>query len=87
MEYRLIANTGIHMTTFPLEINSQEKYKMWFHEWYDTSNGQWKLDLVHEYSTEDGLAYFKKTCHTLTSSTYWKITSDNIFRVNSKNNL
>lgn len=60
MEYTLIANTGIHMTTFPLEINSQEKYKMWFHEWYDTANGRWKLDLVHEYTTEDGLAYFKK---------------------------
>lgn len=39
MDYSLIANTGIHMTTFPKEINIREKFTLWFHEWYDTSDG------------------------------------------------
>ena len=45
MQYSLIANSGIQMFTFKLKLNLQDKFKMWFHEWYDTSNGQWRLDL------------------------------------------
>ena len=28
---------------------------MWFREWYDTSNGQWRLDLAHEVTTGDAV--------------------------------
>ena len=38
-EHTLIANSGIQIITFPLRINTQEKFKMWYHEWYDTENG------------------------------------------------
>ena len=48
MQYTLIANSGIQMFTFKLKLDIQNKFKMWFHEWYDTSNGQWRLDLAHE---------------------------------------
>lgn len=37
MAYSLIANSGIHITTFPLEIRIKEKFSLWFHEWYDTT--------------------------------------------------
>lgn len=37
-EHTLIANSGIQIITFPLRINTQEKFKMWYHEWYDLSS-------------------------------------------------
>ncbi len=49
------------MFTFPLKINSQEKYKLWFHEWYDTENSQWHLDPIYESRTEDYCIYYNKT--------------------------
>lgn len=60
MQYSLIANSGIQMFTFKLRLNLQDKFKMWFHEWYDTSNGQWRLDLVHEVITDDTMLYYDK---------------------------
>lgn len=60
MQYTLIANSGIQLFTFKLELNVQDKFKMWFHEWYDTSNGQWRLDLVHEVITDDTMLYYNK---------------------------
>lgn len=60
MEYTLIANSGIQMFTFPLRINMQDRFKQWFHEWYDTESGEWKLELVHEVHTEDCTLYYKK---------------------------
>lgn len=60
MQYSLIANSGIQMFTFKLRLNLQDKFKMWFHEWYDTSNGQWRLDLVHEVITDDTMMYYDK---------------------------
>ena len=56
----LIANSGIQILTFKLKINAQDKFKMWFREWYDTSNGQWRLDLAHEVTTEDSVLYYDK---------------------------
>ena len=56
----MIANSGIQLLTFRLKLNVQEKFKMWFHEWYDTSNGQWRLELVHEVSTENKVLYYDK---------------------------
>lgn len=60
MDYTLIANSGIQLMTFHLDLDIQNKFKMWFHEWYDTANGQWRLDLVHEAITEDCAYYYDK---------------------------
>ena len=60
MQYSLIANSGIQLFTFNLKVNVQDKFKMWFHEWYDTGNGQWRLDLVHEVATEDNVLFYNK---------------------------
>lgn len=60
MEYSLIANTGIHMTTFPLEINLKDKFSLWFHEWFDTTEGEWILDLAQEVTTETNRYFYKK---------------------------
>lgn len=60
MEYSLIANSGIQLFTFRLKINTQDRFKQWFHEWYDTESGEWKLELVHEVNTEDCTVYYKK---------------------------
>ena len=60
MECTLIANSGIHLITVPLELDVQEKFKMWFHEWYDTSEGEWKLELAEQVNFEEGTVYYKK---------------------------
>ncbi len=59
MEYSLIANSGIQLFTFRLKINTQDRFKQWFHEWYDTASGEWKLELVHEVCTDDCTVYYK----------------------------
>lgn len=58
MEYSLIANTGIHVMTFQIEVNTQDPHKMWFHEWYDKKNGEWRLDAVYKLASED--VYYNK---------------------------
>lgn len=58
--YSLIANSGIHMMTFPLELDFQEKFKMWFHEWYDTTEGEWKLELAEQINFNEGTVYYSK---------------------------
>ena len=60
MDYTIIANSGIQVATIRLSLDMQDKFKMWFHEWYDTSCGQWKLDLVHEATTDDTAVYYNK---------------------------
>ena len=60
MDHTFIANSGIQMATLKLSLDTQDKFKMWFHEWYDTSNGQWKLDLVHEAITDDTQVFYNK---------------------------
>ena len=61
MPERLIANSGIQFLTFDLNLSEQDGFKMWFHEYYDTENTRWNLDLVHEVRTEDyPLYYYKK---------------------------
>ncbi|MDE6535624.1 MAG: virulence factor SrfB [Muribaculaceae bacterium] len=60
MEYTLIANSGIQLFTFRLKINTQDRFKQWFHEWYDSESGEWKLELVHQISTDFGTFFFKK---------------------------
>lgn len=59
-EIKLIANSGIQIFTFPASIDFQEKFKMWYHEWYDTENGEWVLTPVYELRTEDECVYYEK---------------------------
>lgn len=59
-EFSFIANSGIQIITLPLDIYTQEKFKMWYHEWYDANDGKWHLDPVYELPTEDGYFYYKK---------------------------
>lgn len=56
----LIANTGIHIASFDFEINTREKFSLWFHEWYNTTEGEWVLDLVQEVTTDVNRYFFKK---------------------------
>ena len=48
----LIANTGIQYYTVPLEIDLNDSFKMYFHEWYDTRDEQLKLEIAHYFSEE-----------------------------------
>lgn len=56
----LIANSGIHIATLDLTINTREKFSLWFHEWYDTTDGVWVLDLAQEVNTETNRYFYKK---------------------------
>ncbi len=58
--HTLIANTGIQILTLRISIDTQEKFKLWYHEWYDTDNGEWRLDPVYELRTEDECLYYNK---------------------------
>lgn len=49
----LIANTGIQLFTFSLEINLNDTFKMYFHEWYDTVDNQQKLEIAHYFSQDE----------------------------------
>ena len=60
MQYTLIANSGIQLFTFKVKVSIQDKFKMWFHEWYDTGEGKWRMDLVQEVTTEDNVLFYNK---------------------------
>jgi hypothetical protein len=60
MEYSLIANSGIHITILDFDINIRERFSLWFHEWYDTTDGVWVLDLAQEVNTETNRFFYKK---------------------------
>ena len=49
----LIANSGIQLFTVPIEFDTNDNFKMYFHEWYDVSNQQLKLELAHHFSDQD----------------------------------
>jgi len=49
----LIANTGIHYFTIPLEINLNDYFKMYFHEWFDIEDEQLKLEIAHYFPEDD----------------------------------
>lgn len=59
-EHSLIANSGIQVITLSLDINTQDKFKMWYHEWHDAAQGEWLLAPVHELRTEDACYYYNK---------------------------
>lgn len=58
MEHSIIANSGIQLFTFPLEIDLRKNFKRWFHEWYDKEEGVHKLDLVECVNTEEGDTFY-----------------------------
>lgn len=49
----LIANTGIQYLTFPIEINTSDNFRMYFHEWFDIEEKQLKLEIAHYFSNDD----------------------------------
>ena len=49
----LIANTGIQLFTIPLEIDLNNNFKMFFHEWLDSQDIQLKLEIAHYFSEEE----------------------------------
>ena len=49
----LIANTGIQLFNLPIDINLNNNYKMYFHEWFDVENEVKKLEIAHYFSDED----------------------------------
>jgi hypothetical protein len=53
MNTNLIANTGIQLLTMPLEINLNDNFKMYFHEWFDIDDELLKLEIAHFFSQED----------------------------------
>ena len=57
-QYTLIANSGIQLFAFQIEINMQDTFMEWFHEWYDKDNSQWHLDPVYKLPNEE--SYYKK---------------------------
>ena len=59
-EVKLIANSGIQIVTFPVTINLQDRFKMWYHEWYNTQNGEWILDAVYELQTDNECFFYNK---------------------------
>ena len=52
----LIANTGIQFFTIQLEINLNDNFKMYFHEWFDLNDEQLKLEIAHNF-TEDEIFF------------------------------
>lgn len=49
----LIANSGIQLFTIPLEINLNDNFKMYFHEWLDVEEKQLKLEIAHNFSDDE----------------------------------
>jgi len=49
----LIANTGIQCFAVPLEINLNDNFKMYFHQWHDPELDQLKLEIAHCFSEEE----------------------------------
>jgi hypothetical protein len=60
----LIANTGIQIITVPMEINLNDNFKMYFHEWFDVQDEQLKLEIAHNF-TEDEIWISKKDIFNL----------------------
>ena len=59
-DYSLIANSGIQLMTVPLEINLQDKFVMWFHEWPNETGEEYVMDMVYELAGENNTTYYKK---------------------------
>ena len=60
----LIANTGIQFFTVPFEVNLNDNFKMYFHEWFDVEDEQLKLEIAHNF-TDDAIWVSKKNIYNL----------------------
>lgn len=49
----LIANTGIQLFSIQLEIDFNNNFRMYFHEWLDSEDQQKKLEIAHFFSEEE----------------------------------
>lgn len=49
----LIANSGIQYFSFPIEINKNDNFRMYFHEWFDEQSEELHLEIAHYFSDED----------------------------------
>lgn len=49
----LIANTGIQFFTFPLEIDMNDNFKMYFHEWFDLEDEKLKIEIAHYFAEDE----------------------------------
>lgn len=49
----LIANTGIQFFTFTMEIDMNNNFKMFFHEWYDVEDEELKLEIAHCFEEDE----------------------------------
>ena len=49
----LIANTGIQFFKFPLEIDMNDNFKMYFHEWFDIEDEKLKLEIAHYFADDE----------------------------------
>lgn len=91
----LIANTGIQFFTIPFEINLNNNFKIYFHEWLDLEDKQKKLEIAHFFSQEDiwikkhvlyetelGYANLKNNYNV--SDSWETISSDEDFDINCK---
>ncbi len=73
----LIANTGIQFFTIPLEINFNDNFKMYFHEWLDMEDQQKKLEIAHFFPEEE--IWIKK--HILYGNNLGYATLNNNYKV------
>jgi hypothetical protein len=53
MDISLIANTGLQYLTCPLDVDLNNSFKMYFHEWFDTNDGQLKLEIAHYFAEDE----------------------------------
>lgn len=49
----LLANSGIQLYTALMEFNLNDNFKMYFHEWFDTKDEQLKLEIAHNFGSDD----------------------------------
>lgn len=49
----IIANSGIQYYTVSLEVNLNDNYKVYFHEWFDDIENKIKLEIAHKFTEGD----------------------------------
>jgi len=49
----LIANTGIQLVSIPVTFDSNNQFKMFFHEWLDLQEQQKKIEIAHYFADEE----------------------------------
>lgn len=49
----LIANTGIQLLSIPVSFDSNNQFKMFFHEWLDLQEQQKKIEIAHYFPDEE----------------------------------